>query len=474
MIASPESRVQVFPQPLPSLPDGFEVYNGRLFHHDLDLLSFVQRPLNNQGRIEMPTTPLYVRYLPSLRDNYYQLHQWFAAASHRTGYPGTLTVAYASKANPAEPVVRTLLQAGAAYECSSSFDVDVARHAAVAGWLDRERTILANGFKIPVYAENLIKLRAAGFSHVLPIFGELDARDAFADSGFALDVGLRLRTDSTSRNRFGLVPAELEYAAQRIMAPRNLRLTTFHAMQTIPASRGLPYQTGLVHSLRAFARVRRVTPTLHRFDLGGGLPGRNSDMDFQDWLVQVLQNVMGVCYEEGVPVPDLIFEPGRFLVQDHACKLFHVVKSKLAEDGIPYYMIDGSIMTNFPDAWALGDSFTVLPINHWNAPFCPVRLSGLTCDPDDVYPTRRMPDIPLELPTDVDGLIVGFFDCGAYQETLGGRQGTKHCLLPEGPELILDDEAGEMAYQYHPAQNVTQVLGNLGYTAHRSTIRAEW
>jgi arginine decarboxylase len=98
----------------------------------------------------------------------------------------------------------------------------------------------------------------------------------------------------------------------------------------------------------------------------------------------------------------------------------------------------------------------------------------LTCDPDDVYPTRRMPDIPLELPTDVDGLIVGFFDCGAYQETLGGRQGTKHCLLPEGPELILDDEAGEMAYQYHPAQNVTQVLGNLGYTAHRSTIRAEW
>jgi arginine decarboxylase len=465
MIASPESRIQVFPQPLPSLPDGFEVYNSRLFYHDLDLLSFVQRPLNNQGRIEMPTTPLYLRYMPSLRDNFHQLHQWFEVASQRTGYPGALTVAYASKANPAEPVVRTLLQAGAAYECSSSFDIDVVRHAAVAGWLDRERTILANGFKIPAYTDNLIKLRAAGFRHVLPIFGELDEIDAFADSGFAFDVGLRLRTDSVGLNRFGLTSDELEFAAQRIMATRNLRLTTFHAMQTIPASRGLQYQTGLIHSLRAYARLRRVTPTLHRFDLGGGLPGRNSDMDFQDWMIQVLQNVMGVCNEEGIPIPDLIIESGRFLVQDHASLLFRVLKAKIAEDGVPYYLIDGSIMSNLPDAWALGDSFTVLPINHWGAPFCQARLAGLTCDPDDVYPTRRMPDIPLELPIDVDGLVVGFFDCGAYQETLGGLQGTKHCLLPEGPELVLDYGENGLAYTYFPEQTVGEVLHNLGYAS---------
>jgi arginine decarboxylase len=140
--------------------------------------------------------------------------------------------------------------------------------------------------------------------------------------------------------------------------------------------------------------------------------------------------------------------------------MFRVVKSKLADDGIPYYMIDGSIMTNFPDAWALGDTFTVLPINHWDGPFCPARLTGLTCDPDDVYPTRRMPDVPLELPADVDGLIVGFFDCGAYQETLTGRHGAKHCLLPEGPELVLD---ADLNYSYYSGQSVEQVLGKLGY-----------
>jgi arginine decarboxylase-like protein len=75
-----------------------------------------------------------------------------------------------------------------------------------------------------------------------------------------------------------------------------------------------------------------------------------------------------------------------------------------------------------------------------------------------------MEDVPLSLPVDSEGLIVGFFDCGAYQETLGGRHGTKHCLLPEGSELILDeDEDGGLFYSYLPGQTSMEVLGNLGY-----------
>ncbi len=413
----------------------------------------------------MPTTPIYVRYLPALRSNYEQLNHWFQAAKTRIGFPGDLKVAYASKANPVEPVVRTLLQAGAAYECSSTFDVDVARHAAACGWLDHNRTILANGFKIPAYAQNLIRLRAEGFPHILPIFGELDEIEPFVDSGLTFAVGLRSRTDSQGLNRFGLSPDELELGARQIMAAHNLTLTTFHAMQTVSASRGLIYQAAMMRSLRLYARLHRIAPTLRHFDLGGGLPGRSSDMDFQDWMIQTLQNIMGVCHEEDVPVPDLFIESGRYMVQDHAAKMFHIVKAKMMDDGVPFYMIDGSIMSNFPDAWALGDSFTVLPVNHWDSPFRPARLSGLTCDPDDVYPTRKMNEVPLELPTNTDGLVVGFFDCGAYQETLAGRHGTKHCLLPEGPEITLDQDGyGELAYSYEPAQTVNQVLDNLGYS----------
>src|SRR5262249_2513387 len=238
---------------------------------------------------------------------------------------------------------------------------------------------------------------------------------AFAESGLDFEVGLRSRTDSDSNtlNRFGMSDQDLEYAAWRILETENLTLTTFHAMQTISIKKGEAYYEALRDSLRNYANVSRIVPTLHRFDLGGGLPGRNSGVDFQAAMVRILETVIEVCAEEGVPVPDLIIEPGRYMVEDHACKVFNIVKAKTGSDGVPYYMVDGSIMSNFPDAWALGDKFVVLPINHWDGEFQQVRLAGLTCDRDDVYPTHHMADIPLTLPVESDGLFVGFFDCGA-------------------------------------------------------------
>ncbi|MEP7285527.1 MAG: hypothetical protein ABI947_07145 [Chloroflexota bacterium] len=475
MIASPDSqidsRVRLLNQPTPTLPSGFNVSNGRLFYQDIDLMSLIQRPVNSRGRIEMPSTPLYIRRLPALRDNYEQLKRWFNIAKEQTDFPGELTIAYASKANPSEPVARTLLQMGAAHECSTNFDVDVVRHAYQAGWIDSNRTVFANGFKIPAYTRNLLRLRREGFRHVVPIFDALDEIEVFAESGMTFEVGLRSRTESKDLNRFGMTPQDLEWAAQRVMEVETLYLTTFHAMQTVSMKKSEAYQSVLRNSLRQYAHLYRIAPTLHRFNLGGGLPGRNSGVDFQVLMIKVLETVLAVCEEEGVPVPDLIVEPGRYLVEDHACKLFNIVKVKMADDGLPFYLIDGSIMSNFPDAWALGDEFKVLPVNHWDSPFNQGRLAGLTCDRDDIYPTHRMADVPLSLPTDANGLIVGFFECGAYQETLGGRNGTKHCLLPEGSELILDeDEFCELFCTYTPGQTASDVLGNLGYSSEQIEV----
>lgn len=450
------------PNQPPALPGDFQVLNGKLFYKGLDVLALAQ---SAQTTDELPA-PLYVRHLPSLRRNVEQLQDWFRTAKTHTGYTGELTLAYASKANPSEPVVRTLLGAGTAYECSSTYDIEVVRHAAAHGWLDKEWTIFINGFKLPVYTRNVLALRAEGYEHVLPIFDDVDEIAPYAESGLSFDVGLRSRTDSNGEevNRFGMDDEGMADAADQIALSSNLRLTTFHAMQGIPATRGLHYMAAVRHSLRSYARLRRIAPSLHRFDIGGGMPARSAEIDHLDWLVQLLQTMIEVCGQEEVPVPDLIIESGRYLVQDHAFRLFHVFKTKNTEDGIPYYMIDGSIMSTFPDAWALGDSFTVLPINGWNGEFTSVRLAGITCDHDDVYPTHRMADVPLSMPTETDGLIVGFFDCGAYQETLGGRHGAKHCMLPEGPEIILDDDAaGDLIRSELPGQNAACVLGSLGY-----------
>jgi arginine decarboxylase len=91
-------------------------------------------------------------------------------------------------------------------------------------------------------------------------------------------------------------------------------------------------------------------------------------------------------------------------------------------------------------------------------------LGGITCDSDDVYPPHGSPS-PLYLPCETDELYVGFFGIGAYQEMLGGVRGTKHCVLPEANELIIDRGTdGEPRFQLLAGQTTRGVLRNLGYT----------
>ena len=120
-------------------------------------------------------------------------------------------------------------------------------------------------------------------------------------------------------------------------------------------------------------------------------------------------------------------------------------------------------MTSFPDSWALSEHFIVLPLNHLDKPFRRVQLGGITCDSDDIYPPGPSRS-PLYLPVETEGLYIGFFGIGAYQEMLGGVRGSKHCILPEANELVVDrDSDGHYQFDLIPGQNSADVLRNLGY-----------
>lgn len=120
-------------------------------------------------------------------------------------------------------------------------------------------------------------------------------------------------------------------------------------------------------------------------------------------------------------------------------------------------------MTSFPDSWALGEHFIVLPLNNLDKPFRRVQLGGMTCDSDDVYPPKPSKSA-LYLPSESDDLYIGFFSIGAYQEMLGGVRGSKHCVLPEAYELIIDrSENGDYSFELIVGQTPEDVLRNLGY-----------
>ena len=269
-----------------------------------------------------------------------------------------------------------------------------------------------------------------------------------------------------ANSRFGLNTKDMWKAADYIAAAPNLTLKMYHYMVGSQLTDIPAFISWLKPGIELFARLRQRYPSLSIFNFGGGMPVAMTldfNFDYHEFARQLLTNLQEACQRYSVPVPDVMGEFGRYTTSEHGAHLFKIITVKDNGSKLPWYIIDGSIMSSFPDSWALSEHFIVLPLNHLDKPFQQVQLGGITCDSDDVYPPKPSQS-PLYLPVETDDLYIGFFSIGAYQEMLGGVKGSKHCVLPEAYELIIDrDEDGRFQFQIIHGQTPEDVLNNLGY-----------
>lgn len=440
----------------------------------LDLAGLFQG--NGQGLGAPLFSPLEIVYLPLIRRQIERMQAAFAGAIAETGYPGRFHYAYASKANAAEEVVRTTLAAGAHHEMSSTVDVEIARVMQGRGLLPADRMAICNGFK-PAGSEYAASIVDFGRRHpkLIPVVEDLSELPPLIDSGLPFQVGLRQKTygphaDEAEmdayNSRFGVSLDDLWKAADYIAAAPNLELIMYHAMVGSQISSIQEFVERLTPPAEVYARLRQRRPELRIFNFGGGVPVAMTldfAFDYAAFTRALLAMLQATCGRYGVPPPDVMAECGRYTTAEHGAHLFKVLSVKENNSDLPWYLINGSIMTSFPDSWALGEHFIVLPLNHLDKPFRRVQLGGITCDSDDVYPPKQS-QAPLYLPAESDGLYLGFFGIGAYQEMLGGVRGSKHCVLPEAYELIVDHAAGG-GYQFEliHGQATAEVMRNLGY-----------
>lgn len=451
--------------------------NGRLYLEGVDLAQVLVGGGVDQGLGRQLGSPLEIVYLPIIREKVRRMQQVFDEAIAEIGYPGRFHYAYASKANTAEEVVLAALQGGANYEMSSRTDVDIARIMKAAGLLTDDRMVIANGFKPEgsEYARNLIRLKAQ-HEKVIPVVDDLGELAPLIESGLSFDVGLRQKCygkhhdesemDATN-SRFGLKLADMWAAADMINVAPNLDLKLYHAMVGSQITDEGAFVQRLLPTIDTYARLRQRHSSLSIFDFGGGVPAPltlDFQFDYKTFARLLLRALGDVCHRHNVPPPDVMGEFGRYTATEQGAHLFKVVTVKENGSRYPWYIVDGSLMTSFPDTWALGEHFIVLPLNHLDKPFRRVQLGGITCDSDDVYPPKPSQS-PLFLPVETRDLYIGFFSIGAYQEMLGGVRGTKHCSLPEATELIIDcDSVGKHRFHVMSGQSTEDVLRNLGYT----------
>jgi arginine decarboxylase len=93
-------------------------------------------------------------------------------------------------------------------------------------------------------------------------------------------------------------------------------------------------------------------------------------------------------------------------------------------------------------------------------------LGGLTCDSDDYYNSLQdMNAIYLPKFHSARPLYIGFFNTGAYQESIGGFGGLQHCLIPYPKHLLIDrDESGAIRVSvFSEQQKAEDHLKILGY-----------
>ena len=454
--------------------------NGKLYFEDLDLAQLVAGGDNDQGLGRVMPSPLEIIYLPMLSQKIKTLQKVFQETAAETGYSGRFHYAYASKANTAEEVVHAVLDTGAHYEMSSQFDTAIARIMQSEGHLKPDRMVLANGFK-PAgsgYAQNLIDFKHF-HDNLIPIIEDITEFAPFVGSGLQFDVGLRLKcyghhgqgssvAIDSGNSRFGLPLTDLWKAAEIIAGAPNLNLKLLHAMVGSQLTDEHEFVRSLEPAIEIYARLRRSHSELSIFDFGGGIPAPMTlsfTFDYHRFARLLMKALSDTCARYNVPVPDILGEMGRYTTTEHGAHFFKVLTVKNNGSALPWYILNGSIMTSFPDTWALGEHFIVLPLNHLDKPFQRVQLGGLTCDSDDVYPPKNSSS-PLYLPIETKDLYVGFFSVGAYQEMLGGVRGAKHCILPEAFELIIDRvDQGPYQFRLLPGQTSNDVLRVLGYPA---------
>ena len=366
-------------------------------------------------------------------------------------------------------------------ETSSAFDINIIEKLKEDGKLTDKTYVICNGFKRDKYIENIARLINKGHQNCIPIidnYEEIDLLTDVIDDTFK--VGIRIASEEepkfefyTSRLGIGyknIVP----FYENQIKDNDKVELKMLHFFINTGIRDNAYYWNELVKCLKVYVRLKKMCPSLDSLNIGGGFPIKNSlqfDYDYQYMIDEILNQISIACSDADVPVPHIFTEFGSFTVGESGGAIYEILYQKQQNDREKWNMIDSSFITTLPDTWAINKRFIMLPINRWNDEYERVLLGGLTCDSDDYYNSEQnMNAIYLPKYRKDKPLYIGFFNTGAYQESIGGYGGLQHCLIPQPKHILIDrDENGNFTYKlFRGQQKAEDLLGILGYDVESS------
>lgn len=444
----------------------FTLDGENLRFHGIDLMKV----------IEEYGSPLKFTYLPKISENIYKAKDWFRKAMDKHAYKGQYHYCYCTKSSHFEAVLNRALENDIHIETSSAFDINIVEKLKEKGKIKDDTYVLCNGFKRDQYIENIARLINEGHQNCIPIIDNYEEISLLSDAIVGdYKVGIRIASEEepkfefyTSRLGIGyknIVP----FYEDQIKNNDNVELKMLHFFINTGIRDNAYYWNELVKCLKVYVRLKKICPSLDSLNIGGGFPVKNSlafEYDYQYMVDEIINQINIACNEAEVPVPHIFTEFGSFTVGESGGAIYEVLYQKQQNDREKWNMIDSSFITTLPDTWAINKRFIMLPINRWEDEYERVLLGGLTCDSDDYYNSEQnmnaiyLPKYKKEKP-----LYIGFFNTGAYQESIGGFGGLQHCLIPQPKQILIDrDKKGNITTKlFSEEQNAEDLLKILGY-----------
>ncbi len=451
--------------------EGFDLNNGYLTFHGISL----------KYLIDKYGTPFKLVYLPRIGEQIRKARNLFNRAIKKNAYNGQYHYCYCTKCCHFSHVVKSVLRENVHLETSSSFDIDLIFNLLNKGELNKNTIVVHNGYKTDDYLKKIVQLNQAGFKNsilVLDSKTEIQRVKKYASEYKGkLKIGIRIAIDEEPQSayytsRLGIRPTEIiSFYENEIKGNDNLSLKMVHFFIDSGIKDNVYYWGEFQKALNLFVQLKQACPDIKALNLGGGFPIRNNlgfDYDYEYMINEIVSNIKATCMKAKIEEPDIFTEFGKFTVGESGAIIFKVLEQKHQNDREVWYMVDNSLMNTIPDAWSILEKFILLPVNKWNNEYTKVNIGGISCDHSDYYNSEDF-NQQLFLPKfdnqDEEPLFIGFFHTGAYQDSISGYGGIKHCLIPAPKLIIIDrDETGNFVdYIYRNEQTVNDMLSILGY-----------
>ena len=448
----------------------FSTEDSELLWHDIPVMEIIKQ----YG------TPLKVTYLPKISEHIQKSKRMFNVAMAKVDYQGDYHFCYCTKSSHFQFVLEEALRNDIHLETSSAFDINLIETLEEEGRITKDQFIVCNGYKRAQYTENIARMINNGWTNVIPVMDNREELDLLMeqvnpDNANPVKVGIRIAAEEepkfefyTSRLGIGykeVVPMYKNY----IQNIPNVELKMLHFFINTGINDTAYYWNELNKAVRVYIQLKKICPTLDSLNIGGGFPIKNSlsyAYDYEYMAEEIISQIKQICKAEGIEEPHIFTEFGSYTVGESGATFYSILGEKNKNDREKWFMIDSSFMTTLPDAWAINKRFIMLAINNWDHDYERVLLGGLTCDSDDYYNSEQhsnaifLPKLKNDTPQ-----YIGFFNTGAYQESIAGYGGLQHCLIPAPKHVVISlDANGDWNTRlFAKEQSYKSMLKILGY-----------